>query len=392
MPSIIVPTTSGWQVLRRSVRFQGGRELFFEDLVFASKEPSLELDERMRGWRVRGIQDVFLLISDPDMERYTAGRLRAGGRSVTVLPATIDQMPPADLRQVNVHLLSRLARGNAVLLASRELAEQARILMTTLVMTPRGSSIAPGDAVKLVAGRGLFESLDRAVTAYYDFLHGTTSAPSKQKEATPKLKEVAAEPLPVESLPNESVASQATSGPAPDTTEPPAKKEASAPAAAPVAVSAKPAAVTPKPAAAPTKPEKPITEAAQTPQDAAIEKAQTDASREAAKPGSFKSSRFSIRVKLLGIISGIILSSLLTMILLASQFFKDDSETRIKENSLSLTEVIGLKVESELEDISYRAQLAATTLEDGDKSGAFTDLFLRNNQNFVFVGIGERDG
>ncbi|MCB1310043.1 MAG: HAMP domain-containing protein, partial [Leptospiraceae bacterium] len=110
----------------------------------------------------------------------------------------------------------------------------------------------------------------------------------------------------------------------------------------------------------------------------------------------FKQSRFTIRVKLLGIITAIIVLSLGTMIFFASQFFREDSEARIQENNLNLARVIGQRVESEVENINYKVHLIALTVEQGlgtaEKTRTFTDLFFDRNKEFIFVGIADQVG
>ncbi|MCB1148014.1 MAG: adenylate/guanylate cyclase domain-containing protein, partial [Leptospiraceae bacterium] len=73
----------------------------------------------------------------------------------------------------------------------------------------------------------------------------------------------------------------------------------------------------------------------------------------------FKPSKITIKVKLIGIISAIIIFALSLMIFLASAFFRNDSEKRIQENTLKLTEVIGQRVESELSSVFHNLRINA---------------------------------
>ncbi len=68
----------------------------------------------------------------------------------------------------------------------------------------------------------------------------------------------------------------------------------------------------------------------------------------------FKPSAWTIRLKLISMISIIIIFGLSSMIFLASGFFKDDSERRIQENNLQLASIIGQKVENEFYSIAYK--------------------------------------
>ena len=110
----------------------------------------------------------------------------------------------------------------------------------------------------------------------------------------------------------------------------------------------------------------------------------------------FKQSRVNIRVKLLGIITGIIIASLVTMIFLASGFFREDSVTRIQENNLNTAQIISQRVEAELQNIGYKSALTALTLDQGvltaDKTALFTRVFFQNNKDFIYLGVADRAG
>ena len=108
----------------------------------------------------------------------------------------------------------------------------------------------------------------------------------------------------------------------------------------------------------------------------------------------FQTSGLTIKVKMVGIISSIILLALGAMALLATYFFREDSVVRIQENNLALTEVIGGRVESEFENISYKGLLLATNLVESNtaQQEVFTELFFRNNANIIFVGVARPDG
>lgn len=108
----------------------------------------------------------------------------------------------------------------------------------------------------------------------------------------------------------------------------------------------------------------------------------------------FRPSRFTIRVKLMAIISSIVLTSLSIMIYLASYFFKTSSERMIQDNNLNLTEVIGQKIEIELESISQDIRIFASNIfrDEGmsrKKIDQFAELYFRNNHEIIFIGIAE---
>ncbi len=109
----------------------------------------------------------------------------------------------------------------------------------------------------------------------------------------------------------------------------------------------------------------------------------------------FKPSRWNIRLKLISIISFIIVSGLATMILLASRYFRDDSEKRIQENNLQLADVIGQKVEDEFFSIAYKINNMAIILDQSlskPQTALFIDLFFKNNSSFIYMAIAEAKG
>ncbi len=98
----------------------------------------------------------------------------------------------------------------------------------------------------------------------------------------------------------------------------------------------------------------------------------------------FDLSRFTIRFKLISIISAIIFVSLGTMTYFTSLFFNQNAETTIQENNLKLAEVIGSQIQSELENIRYSTKLTVRFLASENANSFFVD-----NPSFFYVGIGE---
>lgn len=101
----------------------------------------------------------------------------------------------------------------------------------------------------------------------------------------------------------------------------------------------------------------------------------------------FLPSKWTIRYKLITIISGLIVISLSFMIALATFFFKSDSEVRIKENNINLTDIIGQKVSSEVQSLGSLSKVVASTLEQ--TPGAETTLvrsLFESDKNLIFVG------
>ncbi|HRG74468.1 MAG TPA: hypothetical protein PLX69_07915, partial [Leptospiraceae bacterium] len=74
------------------------------------------------------------------------------------------------------------------------------------------------------------------------------------------------------------------------------------------------------------------------------------------KPVESRPIQFSIRYKLLLIVSLIIILGLSSIILLVTFFYKGNSEVLIQEYNLSLARLAGVQVESNLKNTSYRMQ------------------------------------
>ncbi len=109
----------------------------------------------------------------------------------------------------------------------------------------------------------------------------------------------------------------------------------------------------------------------------------------------FKPSKWTIRIKLISIISSIIIFGLSIMIFLASRYFKDDSEKRIQESNLQLADIIGQKVEEEFYSIAYKINNMAIILDQSlnqAQTALFVDLFFKNNQSFIYMAIATQKG
>ncbi len=107
-------------------------------------------------------------------------------------------------------------------------------------------------------------------------------------------------------------------------------------------------------------------------------------------------SRLKISYKLISIISIIIIVSLAGMIFLATYFFKQDNEIRVKESNFTISQVIASKAESDFTAIIEKLNIMATTMLQEFKTESqkklFTDLFFLNDRDFLYVGIAERRG
>ncbi|MCB1175716.1 MAG: HAMP domain-containing protein [Leptospiraceae bacterium] len=105
----------------------------------------------------------------------------------------------------------------------------------------------------------------------------------------------------------------------------------------------------------------------------------------------FLKSKFSIKVKLLSIITGIIVVALGSMAFIASGFFSAQTKLTVQENNLNLAQTIAGRVEKELANIGYKAHLMAQSIDQSIGTAAQRqlniDLFFQNNKDFLFLGI-----
>ncbi len=97
----------------------------------------------------------------------------------------------------------------------------------------------------------------------------------------------------------------------------------------------------------------------------------------------FRPSRFTIRVKLLSIVSAIIMLSMSLMITMATFFFRKYSEILIQEYNLSLARMTGLQLSGQLKETTRKIQ---------DFRPADSEKFFRANSNAVaYVRFKSRD-
>ncbi|MBI3394261.1 MAG: adenylate/guanylate cyclase domain-containing protein [Spirochaetia bacterium] len=108
---------------------------------------------------------------------------------------------------------------------------------------------------------------------------------------------------------------------------------------------------------------------------------------DAVKPVAFARSRFSIRVKLLGITSGIIAVALAASILFATVLFRGSSVTLIQGYNLSLARLIGQRVEKQIDEITYRSQALVL-----GKDGEDAQNFFKRNPMILSVALIPTEG
>jgi adenylate cyclase len=99
---------------------------------------------------------------------------------------------------------------------------------------------------------------------------------------------------------------------------------------------------------------------------------------------------YSIRFKLVTIISAIIIAALTGMIFLATYFFKRDNELRAWESNQKFSEVTALKVKSDFISIIERSRLIPGIIArlNPDEKASIWD----NDEDFLFIGIAAKGG
>ena len=104
---------------------------------------------------------------------------------------------------------------------------------------------------------------------------------------------------------------------------------------------------------------------------------------------TFQASKLTIRLKLMVIISSIIFLSLSAIIYLATYFFKKDSENRIREGDLQVTNLISLKLKAEFFSLSTNMTLLGLNLAEREDCSDpdLRSLFFNNVKDVLYVGI-----
>ncbi len=97
----------------------------------------------------------------------------------------------------------------------------------------------------------------------------------------------------------------------------------------------------------------------------------------------------SIRFKLISIISIIIMASLTGMIFLATFYFKKDNKVRIQESNLQISEVIAMKMKTEIE--KYQLTSAVMLKEKNESMTGYENLLASGEKEVLFAGIIKQD-
>ncbi|TGN08405.1 adenylate/guanylate cyclase domain-containing protein [Leptospira ilyithenensis] len=107
-------------------------------------------------------------------------------------------------------------------------------------------------------------------------------------------------------------------------------------------------------------------------------------------------SKFSIQVKMMGVISLLFILSVSSIIIFASFFFKRSTELSLRANNLELAEIVGLKVKDDILSVVVKGRQIATTLTSQglpeDQRKLLIRTFFESDKEFIYLGIFEKQG
>ncbi len=101
--------------------------------------------------------------------------------------------------------------------------------------------------------------------------------------------------------------------------------------------------------------------------------------------------QFSIRLKMIGVLTLLISITVSVIIGFATFYFKNDNEVRIRENNIRLADLIGQKVKADIEGLIEKGQNILKVgldkrIEKNDRE-TFYQYLLENDPDFLFLGI-----
>ncbi|TGK91814.1 HAMP domain-containing protein [Leptospira brenneri] len=104
--------------------------------------------------------------------------------------------------------------------------------------------------------------------------------------------------------------------------------------------------------------------------------------------------KFSLQLKMMGVISFLFALSVSVIIFFASFYFKRSIELQLRDNNIRIAEIIGSKVKSDILGVVEKGRQIAITLTTQGLPEAERKLliktFFQNDQEFIYLGIFER--
>ncbi|MCC5814412.1 MAG: HAMP domain-containing protein [Leptospira sp.] len=105
----------------------------------------------------------------------------------------------------------------------------------------------------------------------------------------------------------------------------------------------------------------------------------------------FKPSRWTIRVKLIVIISSILIVALSSIIIIATYFFKQDNELRIKESNMKLTDIVALNLKSEFRSLRKSLTVTLQSIRITNEKKRFSDTLLKEEPSLIHAIVLDKD-
>lgn len=104
--------------------------------------------------------------------------------------------------------------------------------------------------------------------------------------------------------------------------------------------------------------------------------------------------KFSLQLKMMGVISFLFVLSVATIIVFASFYFKRSIELQLRDNNIRIAEIIGSKVKSDILGVVEKGrQIAITLTTQGlpeEDRKLLIKTFFQNDKEFIYLGIFEK--
>ena len=108
-------------------------------------------------------------------------------------------------------------------------------------------------------------------------------------------------------------------------------------------------------------------------------------SPEKVKPVVDKPKGFTIQLKLMGIISILFILTVTVIIMLATQFFRSETEARVDDMNLQNVRVTGSKVKTDIAAILDKATQMVVILQSESNPEKYINLFFKNDPDFLLL-------
>ncbi|MBX7057762.1 MAG: HAMP domain-containing protein [Leptospirales bacterium] len=395
--------------MRSLIQFKNAHPLRLDpglsELIEGPLPPRLGL-ECVQQWKLEGFHSVFLLVdteSDSETEDNISKLMRlCRGPGIRLERLSLQSLRDGEHSAIQNHcrrLQAALREGACRLLFSSDVEAYAALLAASFLLTLRSMrGLSPQQAGEYILRSAAPRDLLRLIQEFKHYLDPGYRLPPEDSQTTlPELPEEPQQKGPEEAFddPRLSIGQSAepafASAPQNAPTDVPKPPEANPEHAAAEADATPHAATAPTPVAAAGAGAPPSSSSA------------APAAGQAAAPGgavkgdrAWKKGRFTIGVKLLTIITGLIIAALTTSIVLASIDFSNGMSRRIEENNITVASVVGQRVESEIRNMAYKSHVMALTLEQNIGTPAqqalLASLFFKNNPDFVYLAVADAAG